>query len=146
MTQRDVQTLVEKATRRTAYANAAGISVVSVEPGVAVLALDRRPDLLQFNGYFHGGVVCGLIDHSAGGAVTSALPEGKLGVTIDLHVNFLAPADGERLVATAKATQTGQTVSVVQVQVMSSKGGQDRLCAIGTVTLRTVDMPPLLKG
>ena len=35
----------------------------------------KKPELLQFNGYFHGGVVSGLADHAAG-AATIGSPAG----------------------------------------------------------------------
>ena len=38
-----------------------GAEVVSIEPGVVVMALDRRPEVLQQNGLFHGGVIAYLI-------------------------------------------------------------------------------------
>ena len=41
-----------------------GAEVVSVEPGVVVMALDRRPEVLQQNGLFHGGVLAYLIDNA----------------------------------------------------------------------------------
>jgi uncharacterized protein (TIGR00369 family) len=103
--------------------------------------LDRRPDLLQFSGFFHGGVIAGLADHAAGGAVTTALPTGRIAVTVDLHINFLCPADGPSIVAKAKAMQVGKTVSVANVEVTTQVNGEERLCAFCTVTLRTVDMP-----
>ncbi len=133
--------LVEMVTQRPGYTRAAGTQVISAEPGLVAMALERRPDLLQFSGVFHGGVIAGLIDHAAGGAVTTALPAGQIAVTIDLHVNFLSPADGERIVATAKAVQVGKTVSVARVEVVTVKGSEERQCALGTVTLRAVDMP-----
>jgi uncharacterized protein (TIGR00369 family) len=133
--------LVEMVTSRPGYTSSVGTKVLDVEVGRVHLALDRRPDLLQFNGFFHGGVITGLADHAAGGAVTTALPPGRIAITIDLHINFLAPADGESIVAKAKAIQVGKTVSVANVEVTTNSGGQEKVCAICTVTLRTIDIP-----
>ena len=133
--------LVEAVTSRPGYTRSTGMRVVEVEPGRVHLALDRRPDLLQFNGFFHGGVISGLADHAAGGAVTTALPPGRIGVTIDLHINFLAPADGASIVAKAKAIQVGGTVCVATVEVVTLTGAEERACAFATVTLRSVEMP-----
>ena len=74
---------------------ASGIEVILAEPGRVHRAISRRDDLLQFRGYFPGGVISGLADLAAGGAVTTALPPGRAVVSISLHVNFLAPAEGE---------------------------------------------------
>ena len=84
------------------FTGATGFRIVSIEPGRAELALTRRDDLVQFFGHFHGGVITALADHAAGIAITSGLPKGKIGVTVEIKVNFLAPADGNELVARAK--------------------------------------------
>ena len=133
--------LVEMVTSRPGYTSSVGTRVLFAEPGQVHLALDSRPDLLQFSGFFHGGVLAGLADHAAGGAVTTALPAGRIAVTIDLHINFLFPADGPSIVAKARAIQVGKTVSVANVEITTRANGQERLCALCTVTLRTVDMP-----
>lgn len=57
-----------------------GTRVVSVERGHVQMAIDRRPDFLQFSGFFHGGVIAALADHAAGGAVTTELSQGRIAV------------------------------------------------------------------
>src|SRR4029077_10492593 len=74
------------------FSGAAGFRVAALEPGYAELALSRRDDLLQFFGHFHGGVITALADQAAGMAVTSSLPKGRIGVTVELKINFLEPA------------------------------------------------------
>lgn len=133
--------LVEMVTSRPGYTHSVGTKVLIAEPGQVCLALDRRPDLLQFNGYFHGGVIAGLADHAAGGAVTTALPDGQIAITIDMHVNFLSPADGPSILARAKAVQVGKTVSVAKVDITTERENGEQLCALCTVTLRTVPLP-----
>lgn len=46
--------------------------------GHVQMSLVKKPGLLQFNGFFHGGVVSGLADHAAGAAATTSLPAGTL--------------------------------------------------------------------
>ena len=133
--------LVEMVTSRPGYTSSIGTRVLFAEAGCVHLALDRRPDLLQFNGFFHGGVISGLADHAAGGAVTTALPPGRIAVTIDMHISFLSPADGASVVAKANAIQIGSTVCVANVEVVTEVGGDESMCAFATVTLRVVDMP-----
>ena len=135
--------LVRLVTAKTGFTHNAGVEVLSAEAGHVQLSLSRKPELLQFNGFFHGGVVSGLADHAAGAAATTALPAGKIAVTVDLHLNFLAPASGTSIVAKARAVQTGNTICVVAVEVSSHAEAQETLCAIATVTLRVVDMPAL---
>jgi uncharacterized protein (TIGR00369 family) len=135
--------LVRKITALTGFTHSAGVEVLTVEPGRVSLSLAKKPELLQFNGYFHGGVVSGLADHAAGAAASTALPAGKIAVTVDLHVNFLTPASGPSIVARARTLQVGGTICVVAVEVTTDASTREALCAVATVTLRVVDMPSL---
>lgn len=132
---------VELVTSQAGYTKSVGTRVLAAEPGFVQLALDRREDLLQFSGYFHGGVIAALSDHAAGGAVTTALPPNRTVLTIDLHINYLSPADGSRIIASATAVKVGNTVSVAKVDITTIREGIERLCATCTVTLRSVEMP-----
>jgi uncharacterized protein (TIGR00369 family) len=136
----DLRALVEGVTARSGFTSGIGTRVIAVEKGHVQLAVDRRQDLLQFNGHFHGGVVAALADHAAGGAVTTALPQGKIGITVDLHVNYLAPARGETIIARATAIQAGSTIGVAQVEIVTVLNGVEHACAVALVTLRAVDI------
>ena len=123
------------------FSGAAGFRIVKIEPGSAEVALARRDDLLQFFGHFHGGVITSLADHAAGIAVTSGLTKGKIGVTVEIKVNFLAPADGNELVARAKTLQMSGSIGVATVEVFTRDAGSERLCAFCTATMRALDLP-----
>jgi uncharacterized protein (TIGR00369 family) len=133
--------LAEIATAK-GFSGAAGFRVVAVEPGSAEVALSRRDDLTQFFGYFHGGVITALADQAAGIAVTSSLPKGKIGVTVEIKVNFLAPADGGELLARAKLLKMSGSLGVATVEVFTSDDTSERLCAFCTATMRALDLPP----
>ena len=119
----------------------AGMRVVSAEPGKVALGLARKPELTQFFGHFHGGVITALADQAAGAAVTTALPEGKIAVTVEIKVNFMAPANGEEIIARAEAMQAGGSIGVAKIEVISQDKGAERVCAFATATMRAVDMP-----
>ena len=135
--------LVCKVTALTGFTHSAGVEVLAIGAGRVSLSLAKKPELLQFNGFFHGGVVSGLADHAAGAAATTALQPGKIAVTVDLHVNFLAPASGPTLVAKARMLQVGATICVVAVEVETETPAGQQMCAVATATLRAVDMPPI---
>ncbi len=135
--------LVKSATAATGFTSAAAVEVLSASPGAVTLRMPRKPELLQFNGVFHGGAIAGLADHAAGAAATTTFPPGRIGVTANLHINYLKPANGTFLTASAKAVSVGSTLSVVTVEVAAGDGGAEQAtCAIATVTLRSVEMPP----
>jgi uncharacterized protein (TIGR00369 family) len=123
------------------FSGAAGFRIVAVEPGRAEVTLARRDDLMQFFGHFHGGVITALADQAAGIAVTSGLPKGRIGVTVEIKVNFLAPADGDELVARAKTLQMSGSIGVAAVEVFAKGAGSESLCAFCTATMRALDLP-----
>jgi uncharacterized protein (TIGR00369 family) len=123
------------------FTGAAGFRIVKIEPGQAELALARRDDLVQFFGHFHGGVISALADQAAGIAVTSGLQKGKIGVTVEIKVNFIAPADGSELIARAKTLKMSGSIGVATVEVFSKRGTSETLCAFCTATMRALDLP-----
>jgi len=123
------------------FTHAAGFRIIAVEPGSAVVSLPRRPDLLQFFGHFHGGVITALADQAAGIAVTSGLPAGRIGVTVEIKVNFLSPADGTELVARAKTLKMSGSIGVATVEIFTRDETSERLCAFCTATMRALDLP-----
>jgi uncharacterized protein (TIGR00369 family) len=123
------------------FTAAAGFRVVTVRPGYAELALPRRDDLLQFFGHFHGGVITALADQAAGIAVTSQLPKGRIGVTVELKINFMEPARGTELVARAQTLKMSGSIGVATVEIFSKDGASETLCAFCTATMRGLDLP-----
>ena len=123
------------------FTGAAGFRILEVKPGYAELALARRDDLVQFFGHFHGGVIAALADHAAGIAVTSGLPKGKIGVTVEIKVNFLSPGDGSELIARAKTLKMSGSIGVATVEVFTRDDKSERLCAFCTATMRALDLP-----
>lgn len=79
----------------------------------------------------HGGVLATLIDSAATFAACVAARRSV--PTAALHVDFLRPAGGPDLVATANVRKLGRTAAVVDVEVIS--GG--KLVALGRAALAT---------
>jgi uncharacterized protein (TIGR00369 family) len=123
------------------FSQAAGFRIITVEPGRAELALARRDDLVQFFGHFRGGVITAVADQAAGIAITSSLPAGRIGVTVEIKVNFLAPADGNELVARAKTLKMSGSIGVATVEVFTRDEKSERLCAFATATMCALDLP-----
>ena len=137
MEKTDLKTVFEKITD-TGFTKASGFKVRAFEEGTVTLELTPRDDLNQFMGYVHAGVVTGLADHAAGAAYASVLPEGRVCLTIELKINFLKPATGDKLAAEAKVISSGGTIGVVHSNVYGEKDGVRTLCATAIVTLRAV--------
>lgn len=133
--------LVQRVTSQPGYTQRIGTRVVSVEAGDVTMELFRQPELVQANGYFHGGVIAGLADHAAGAAVTTSIPEGEFALTVSLHINYIKPADGQKLIARAVSLGKGNTVGFAQVDIFSVDCKEFKTqCATASATLRHVKL------
>jgi uncharacterized protein (TIGR00369 family) len=138
----DLAAALDAAMNHPGFIRALGVRLVSHGHGAAELALVPRPDMLQFTGAVHAGVVTALADHAAGGAAATVLPEGQIAVTAELKINFLAPARGEQLVARATVERAGRTLVVASSAVFARQGGTEVKCAVALVTLTPVPLRP----
>src|SRR6185503_12199850 len=88
--------------------------VVSVEPSLVVMAVNRRPELLQQNGLFHGGVLAYLIDNATTAAAGTMIDRASRSViTGEYKINLIAPSIGDRLTCRAEVVKAGRTLTVV---------------------------------
>ena len=104
---------------QTGFTKDLGVTIDAFSPGQIALSLNRREDVIQFSNVFHGGLVATLADHAAGAAVTTLLPKGRIAMSVDLQINSLVPAAGDRLVASAQTVEVGGTIGVARVDVTS---------------------------
>ena len=123
-----------------------GAALARVEPGVAAIELPYRPDLSQQHGFFHGGIVAMIGDSAAGYAAYSLFPADSSILTVEFKLNLVAPADGERLVATGRVKKPGRTLTICEFKVVAHKAGKATVCALGLETLICLagrpDAPP----
>jgi uncharacterized protein (TIGR00369 family) len=118
-----------------------GAEVVSVERNVVTMAVDRRPELLQQNGLFHGGVVAYLIDNATTAAAATAIDRAKRAViTAEYKINLVAPSVGDRLTCRAEVVKPGRTLTVVEAKVFCRIDGAEKLVAVALATIANLDM------
>jgi len=83
-----------------------GAKVVSIDPGVVVMALDRRPEVLQQNGLFHGGVLAYLVDNATTAAAGTMIDRATRSViTGEYKINLISPSIGDRLTCRAEVVK-----------------------------------------
>lgn len=112
------------------FSNFLNLSVVTWDPAASriVLRMPMRRELERFGsrGQFHGGPIASLID-SAGDYALIALLDTVV-PTVNLRIDYLRPAAGEFLLASAQVRRAGKTVGVVDIDVTDPTGA---LCAVG---------------
>ncbi len=102
---------------------AIGIIVEHVRDGSVDLRLEAGPDHANLQGTVHGGVLATLADTAAGLAVRSAIPPGSRHVTVNLDVQYLAPANMGPLLATGRVVRLGRRIAFAEADV-SDAGGE----------------------
>ena len=89
-----------------------GARLVGVAPGEIEIRVPFRSDLTQQHGFLHAGVVTSALDSACGYAALTLMPDDAEVLTVELKVNLLAPADGDRLVAEGQVVRAGRTLTV----------------------------------
>jgi uncharacterized protein (TIGR00369 family) len=117
-----------------------GAEVVSVEPGVVVMALDRRPEVLQQAGLFHGGALAYLVDNATTAAAGTMIDRATRAViTAEYKINLIAPSTGDRLTCRAEVVKPGRLLTVVEAKVTCRIDGTERLVAVALATIANLD-------
>jgi uncharacterized protein (TIGR00369 family) len=109
-----------------------------VSAGMVEIEVPFSDGVSQQHGFFHGGVMGAIGDSACGYAAMTLTPPGTEVLTIEYKVNFLSPAQGDRLVARGRVTKPGRTVTVCSGDVFAMKNGQEKLVAMMLVTIMTV--------
>jgi len=116
-----------------------GASIVDVSPGRVDIVLAPSPAVSQQHGFVHAGAVASIADSAAGYAALTLMPPGAGVLTAEFKINLLAPAVGERIVARGRVVKAGRTLTLSQTDVVAEKEGQEKLVAVLTATLMTIE-------
>ncbi len=111
-----------------------GAKLDTVEPGRVDIVLPYRADLCQQNGFLHAGISTTIADSAGGYAAFTLFGPGEDVLTSEFKMNFLAPAKGDRFVATGRVVKPGKRLSICQVEMHAYDGEHATLCVIGLLT------------
>jgi len=116
-----------------------GASVDDVAPGQVSIMLLPSKAVSQQHGFVHAGAVASIADSAAGYAALTLMPPGAGVLTAEFKINLLAPAVGDRIVAKGKVIKAGRTLTLAQTDVFAEREGQEKLVAVLTATLMTIE-------
>ena len=133
----DLLALGRETLKNQAFSQLLGAQLDVFEPGQAQLSLPVTPQLLQQNGFVHGGVLAYLADNAltyAGGSVLGGV------LTSEFKINYLRPAtNAQQLVAVATVVGSGKTQAVCRCDIYLLSGAERKLCAAAQGTIRKTD-------
>ena len=126
-----------------------GVEYQTMEDGHAVVLLNVRDEMRNPRGVVQGGVIAALVDIAMATAAAGGNYDTRRRpmATLEMKVNYLAAATGDRLTAVAHVIRAGSRTSVARCEVFF---GNREVCAAGLGTFMTrrvhatdpKDMPP----
>jgi uncharacterized protein (TIGR00369 family) len=117
-----------------------GAELAELARGSCTLAVDRRSELLQQHGFFHGGVTAFLVDNAT--TVAAATSRGQPALTAEYKLNLLSPASGERLICRARVIKAGRQVAVVAADVFCVTDGVEKHTATALASIAMLERVP----
>ncbi len=115
------------------YFKLLSMTIADAGLGFSRLQIDLDNKHLQPFGFVHGGVFASLIDAAAFWALFYEIEDPAAGATtVDLKLNYLAPAVSGRLIAQGRRIRLGRTLGYAEATVTDEEG---KLLAHGTSTL-----------
>ena len=117
-----------------------GAELSELKRGSCTLAVNRRPELLQQYGFFHGGVTAFLVDNAT--AIAAGASRGQPALTAEYKLNLLSPAAGERLICRARVIKPGRQIAVVAADVFCVIDGVEKHTATALASIAMLEKVP----
>ncbi|MGD8344103.1 MAG: PaaI family thioesterase [Desulfobacterales bacterium] len=115
------------------YFDLLSMKLVDVGIGYSSLEIELAHKHLQPFGVVHGGVFASIIDAAAFWSVYYGIEDPDVGITtVDLKLNYLAPAVSGKLIASGRQIKVGRTLGYAEANVTDQQG---KILAHGTSTL-----------
>lgn len=135
----DYQERIRSSFAKQGLMSTLGATLGSISPGLVEIAIRPDPAISQQHGFVHAGAPSAIADSAAGYAAPSLMPSGAGVLTAEFKINLLAPAAGDWIVARGRVVKAGRTLTVAQSDVFAESSGQEKLVALLTATLMTVE-------
>ncbi|MDQ8728197.1 PaaI family thioesterase [Bradyrhizobium sp. LHD-71] len=112
-----------------------GLALDVVEQGKVVVSMNGKREFLNAHGVMAGSVITGMIDSALLQAVRTQCASGDFLTTLEIKVNFLAPAKGSRFTCEANVIRAGGSTGVSSA-VVTAEDGSAVAGGMGTIFIR----------
>jgi uncharacterized protein (TIGR00369 family) len=109
--------------------------VSKVSHGEVQFEMPFNPHFTQQHGYLQAGAIATLIDNACGYAAYTVIPPSAEILTVEFKINYIAPAKGEKFIATGKAVKSGRTLVICTGEAVAIENGESKLIAIMQATM-----------
>jgi uncharacterized protein (TIGR00369 family) len=107
------------------------------ETGRVTIAFTAKPEFCNASGNVQGGLLAAMLDDCMGPAILIATEAKSFPSTIDLNVQFLAPAKPGQLIGRGRVVKIGKTIGFVEAELEDASGS---LIARATASVRITAM------
>lgn len=116
-----------------------GAMLGEIRPGSVEVILPASRSVSQQHGFVHGGAVSAIADTAAGYSALSLMPAGRGVLTTEFKINLVAPAAGDLIIARGRVVKAGRTLTLVQAEVFADRSGDQKLVALLTATMMSLE-------
>jgi acyl-CoA thioesterase len=99
-----------------------GMRVERADEDGSTFRIGVTPDHTQLYGTAHGGVLAGLLDAAMALAILGRLPADEGCATIEMKINFTAPAPPGELLAEGRVLTMGRRIAVASAEARDGDG------------------------
>jgi uncharacterized protein (TIGR00369 family) len=117
------------------YFSLLSMEIKALQWGTCLLEVKLGEKHLQPFGMVHGGAIASVVDAAVFWAVFPQVEKGMGLTTVEMKLNYLAPAQKGKLVAQGRCIRMGKTLALGEAQV---RNGEGALVAHGTATMMVV--------
>jgi len=126
---------VAKIVNQSPYFSLLTMEIKDLQWGTSLLEIQLAEKHLQPFGFVHGGAIASIMDAATFWAVFPQIEKGLGLTTVEIKVNFLAPAQKGKLIAKGRCIRLGKTLALGDAEIRNNEGG---LVAHGTATMMVV--------
>lgn len=125
--------LLQTISQKAEFNRWCGIEVMHAEVGKAEIAMPWRPEVGQYTGFLHAGLVATLIDTACGFAAVTVVGPNVLAA--HFAVNCIRPAIGKRFIARARVVKAGKAQVFTSCELFAESESGEELVATGETLL-----------
>ena len=126
---------VARLVNQSPYFSLLSMEIKDLQWGICLMEVKLEEKHLQPFGMVHGGAIASAVDAAAFWAVFPQVERGVGLTTVEMKLNYLAPAQKGKLVAQGRCIKLGRTLALGETQV---RNGDGALVAHGTATMMVV--------
>ena len=138
----DIFTKVAESFESQAFMRTIGAKLDFVDEGKVIISVELKPSMMQQHGFGHSGVTFSIGDSAAGYAALTKMGKHQEVLTSEMKIHLISPADGKMLKAVGSVLKAGKRLIVVQSNIYSGDGKNEKLIAtmLGTMVPSIVDI------